>query len=224
MTGRCWMLRLAGTAIGTATLVGVCLVGAWLPARLGYFLNITPSEPVGIYREIGGGAEPAAMVLLKQPHDSASSILKRYLPANIPLIKRIAAMPGDVVETGAYGVRVNRILWPDSAPLTHDQEGRSLRPYPFGTYRVPAGQVWVMSNHPCGLDSRYFGPVLESSVISRLVPVAIWANPDEAAAFDLAYSLCVAAIALLLAATIVKTIYALVIQPCEVKEPVRRFS
>jgi conjugative transfer signal peptidase TraF len=219
------MLRLAGAAIGSATLLGVCLTGAWLPARLGYFLNITPSEPVGIYREIGGGAERGTLVLLKQPHDPASSILnlKSYLPANIPLIKRIAAMPSDVVETSAYGVRVNRILWPDSAPLTHDQEGRSLQPYPFGTYQVPAGQIWVMSNHPRGLDSRYFGPVTESSVISRLVPVATWSNPDTAALLDLTYALGVATIALMLAASIVNTTYARAIQSREVKKQVRRF-
>jgi conjugative transfer signal peptidase TraF len=219
---RCWPLRFAGAAIGSATLVAVCLIGARLPAALGYCLNLTPSEPVGIYRRVAGGAQPNALVLLRQPHDSAAPILERYLPANIPLIKRIAAIPGEVVETSARGVRVNGILWPDSAPLTHDQEGRSLQPYPFGTYRVAAGQLWVMSNHPRGLDSRYFGPVTESSVISPLVPIVTWANPDTAVALDLMYTLCIAVTALVLAATTVKTTYALVIQPREVTQEMRR--
>jgi conjugative transfer signal peptidase TraF len=222
MKRRCWMLRLAGAGIGSATLVAVCLIGARLPAALGYCLNLTPSEPVGIYRRLAGGAERGTLVLLNQPRDSASSFFGRYLPVNIPLIKRIAAIPGDVVNAGARGVRINGILWPASAPLTHDQEGRSLRPYPFGTYRVVAGQLWVMSNHPRGLDSRYFGPVTESSVISRLVPIVTWSNPDTAVAVDLAYALWVAAIALVLAATTVKTTYALVIQPREVKQDMRR--
>ncbi len=226
---RCWPLRFAGAAIGSATLVGVCLIGAWMPAKLGYCLNITPSEPVGIYRQIGGGVERGALVLLNRPHGSAASILGRYLPANIPLIKRIAAIPGDLVEVSTEGVRVNGILWPDSVPLTHDLEGRSLRPYPFGISRVPAGQIWVMSNHPRGLDSRYFGPVTESSVISRLVPIVTWSNRETAAALDLTYALCVAAIALVLPATTVKATYALVVQPREVQprevqEKVRRFS
>ena len=129
--GRCWMLRLAGAAIGSATLVGVCLIGAWLPAELGYCLNITPSEPVGIYREIGGWSGTRGFGVAEAACDSAVFHANRYLPANIPLIKRVAAIAGDVVETSAYGVRVNRILWPDSAPLTHDQEGRSLQPYPI---------------------------------------------------------------------------------------------
>jgi type IV secretory pathway protease TraF len=104
-------------------------------------------------------------------------------------------MPGDVVNASARGVRLDGILWPHSAPLTHDLEGRSLRPYPFGTYRVPAGQLWVMSNHPRGLDSRYFGPVTESSVISPLVPIVTWSNPDTAVVLDLTYALFIAAIA-----------------------------
>jgi type IV secretory pathway protease TraF len=162
------------------------------------------------------------LVLLNQPNDFAASILGRYVPANIPLIKRIAAIPSDVVETSARGVNVNGLPWPDSAPLTHDLEGRSLRPYPFGIYRVPPGQLWVMSNHPRGLDSRYFGPVTESSVISRLVPIATWSNPDTAVALDLTYALCIAAIALVLAATTVKTTYTLVIQPREMKQELRR--
>jgi len=219
---RCWPLRFAGAAIGSAILVAVCLIGARLPAALGYCLNITPSEPVGIYRRVASGVHRNALVLLRQPQDPASSILGRYLPANIPLIKRVAATPGDVVDESMRGVWVNGILWPDSAPLTHDQEGRSLQQYPFGTYRVATGQLWVMSNHPRGLDSRYFGPVMDSSVISRMVPIATWSNPDTAVALDLAYAICIAAIALVLAAATVKATYALVIQPREMKQEMRR--
>jgi hypothetical protein len=92
----------------------------------------------------------------------------------------------------------------------------ALRPYPFGIYRVPTGQLWVMSNHPRGLDSRYFGPVAEASVVTSLVPLVTWSNPDTAVVLDLTYAPCIAAIALVLAATTVKTTYALVIQPREV--------
>lgn len=168
------ILHCAVGLIGGALAAGVCIIGGRLPFTLGYELNITTSEPVGIYRLVGGQAERQALVFLKQPHDSAASVLSRYVPVQLPLIKRVAAIPGDLVETNAFGVRVNKILWPHSVPLAQDEEGRSLRPYPFGVYKVPAGELWVMSNHPRGLDSRYFGPILEAVVISRLVPVATW--------------------------------------------------
>ena len=117
-----------------------------------------------------------------------ASILHRYAPAKIPLIKRVAAIPGDVVQVESIGVRVNGMPWPDSAPLDRDaRKGDALTPYPFGTYRVAAGQLWVMSDHPRGIDSRYFGPVSEDSVISRLVPVITWSNPAASQALVLAY-------------------------------------
>ena len=214
---RCWPLRFAVAAIGSAILAGVCLSGAWMPAKLGYCLNITPSEPVGIYQRVAGGPQRGALVLLNQPRDSAASILGRYLPANIPLIKRIAAISGDVVQAGADGVYVNGRLWPDSVPLTHDQEGRSLRPYLFGVYRVAASRLWVMSNHPRGLDSRYFGPVPASSVISRLAPLATWSSPLLAQTLALVYGLCLAALGLLAAATTINALSKRVIGPRELR-------
>jgi conjugative transfer signal peptidase TraF len=189
-----------------------------LPTALGYCLNLTPSEPVGIYRAVAGGAERGALVWLKQPVGPVAYILHRYAPANIPLIKRVAALPGDIVRVSAHGVRVNGMLWPDSAALAGDAEGRSLRPYPFGTYRVRAQQFWVMSNHPRGIDSRYFGPVQEASVISRVVPVIIWSSPAASQALAFAYVISIAAVAMLLATTSVNKSYALIINPRELRQ------
>lgn len=203
---RQWILRAVVGLIGAAIAAGVCLFGDWLPLKLGYCLNITPSEPVGIYRLVPGGAERGTLVLLKQPHDPAASVLHPYVPVNLPLIKRVAAIRGDVVRVGAHGVHVNGIPWPDSVPLTHDQEGRSLRPYPFGVYRVPADKLWVMSNHPRGLDSRYFGPVPTTSVISLLTPLATWSNPFPAQMLALAYALGLAALGILAAARIMNSL------------------
>ena len=218
------ILHCAVGLIGSALGAGVCIIGGRLPFTLGYELNITPSEPVGIYRLVGGQAERRALVLLKQPHNSAASVLSRYVPVHLPLIKRVAAIPGDLVEVNTSGMRVNGSLWPHSVPLAHDQEGRSLRPYPFGVYRVPAGELWVMSNHPRGLDSRYFGPVSEANVISRLLPVATLSSPVTSQALALGYVLCLMALGILVLATSVNTLRALVIEPRSVKKELRTFS
>jgi len=215
MKRHCWILRIATAVTGCAILIGVSLIGYRLPAALGFCLNLTPSEPVGVYRLVAGGAERGALVWLKQPVGSAASVLHRYAPVNIPLIKRVAATPGDIVQVGTLGVRIDGTLWPDSVPLDRDAEGRSLRPYPFGTYRVRAGQLWVMSEHTRGIDSRYFGPIANTSVISRLVPVIIWSSPAASQALVLAYITFIAAVAVLLAMRTVKNSYALVINPRE---------
>ncbi|HLW69065.1 MAG TPA: conjugative transfer signal peptidase TraF [Candidatus Binataceae bacterium] len=211
------ILRFAVGLIGGAIAMDVCALGGWLPLKVGYCFNITPSEPVGIYELVSGGASRGALVLIDQPHDSAASTLRRYIPAKLPLIKRVAALPGDSVRVESDGIYVNGVPWPDSVPL-HDDEGRALHPYPFGVYRVAAGKVWVLSNHPRGLDSRYFGPVPAASVISRLEPLLTWTSAPLAQWLALAYTLCLAAFGVLAATATINALSAWVIGPCEVRQ------
>jgi conjugative transfer signal peptidase TraF len=217
MKRRCWILRIATAAIGCAVLTGIGLIGYRLPTTLGYCLNLTPSEPVGTYRLVAGGAARGTLVWLKQPTGPRGAVLHRYAPANILLIKRVAAVAGDVVQVEASGIRIGGTLWPDSTPLDRDVEGRSLNAYPFGTYRVHAGQIWVLSQHARGIDSRYFGPVAIGSVISQLVPVIVWSSPSMSQALLCAYIVFIAAIAMLMAMTIVNSSYAWFITPRELR-------
>jgi type IV secretory pathway protease TraF len=57
--------------------------------------------------------------------------------------------------------------------LTRDAAGRSLHPWPFGTYVVEQGVVWVASTYNRGsYDSRYMGPIRISQIRARLR--AVW--------------------------------------------------
>jgi len=215
MKRRCWILRIVTAATGCAMLVGIGLIGYRLPGSLGYCLNLTPSEPAGIYRLVPGGVKRGTLVWLHQPAGPPASVLRRYVPANIPLIKRVAALNGDSVQIEASGVRINGTLWPDSKPLTRDAEGHALYAFPFGIYRIAAGQLWVMSQHPRGIDSRYFGPVAESSVISRLTPVITWSYPAVSQLLVFIYIILIAVTASLLATVIVRISYTLMINPRE---------
>ena len=206
-----WASRAMVGLLGSGVAAGICLFGNWLPTKLGCCLNITPSEPVGFYRRIDGKPVRDALVLFKQPQNRRASVLRLYLPINLPLIKRVAAVPNDVVQIDRSGVRVNGVYWPDSVPLSHDREGRLLTAYPFGAYRVALSELWVMSNNPRGLDSRYFGPVPLSNVISRLVPVATWTSTFVAQMLALTYALGLAAIAVVIATSIVTRLNALTI-------------
>jgi conjugative transfer signal peptidase TraF len=212
------ILRFAVGLIGGAIAMAVCAFGGWFPLELGFCFNITPSEPAGIYELVPGGAGRGALALLEQPRGSAASTLRRYIPAKLPLVKRVAAIPGDMVRIDSDGVYVNGKRWPDSVPLLHDDEGRALNPYPFGVYRVAAGRLWVMSNHPRGLDSRYFGPVPAASVISRLEPLLTWTSAPLAQWLALAYALCLSALGVLAAIATINALSAWVIGPCEVRQ------
>ena len=217
MKKRCWILRIPTAVIGCAVFITAGVIGYRLPTALGFCLNLTPSEPVGIYRLVTGGPERGALVWLKRPTGPRGSVLHRYAPANIPLIKRVASVAGDAVQVEASGSRIGGTLWPDSAPLDRDAGGRSLQHYPFGTYRVRAGQLWVLSQHPSGIDSRYFGPVATSRVISRLVPVIVWSSPSISQALLCAYIVFITAGSMLTAMAIVNSSYAWFITPRELR-------
>ena len=89
-----------------------------------------------------------------------------------PLMKPIAAVPGDYVEVTTNGVRVNGKLIPNSAAHFKDHRGRNLDPWPNGKYIVPTGSLWVISDfNSWSFDSRYFGPIPSCIVQHRLRPL-----------------------------------------------------
>jgi conjugative transfer signal peptidase TraF len=90
------------------------------------------------------------------------------------LIKPVSAWPGDTVTTTPNGVVVNGAIILNSTPNTRDPFGKDLHPYAYGNYKVPAGQLWVVSNYSArSFDSRYFGPIPVTSIRSWLKPVIV---------------------------------------------------
>lgn len=83
------------------------------------------------------------------------------------LIKRVIALPGETVEGRDDKVFIDG--QPLDEPYTH---GLTTSPFPAQT--VPAGHYWMMGdNRPNSRDSRYFGPIDQSSVVGRAF-VKVW--------------------------------------------------
>jgi len=72
-----------------------------------------------------------------------------------------------------------------------------------------------MSNHPRGLDSRYFGPVAEASVASRLKPLLTWSSAPLAQWLGLAYALGFVALGTLAAIATINLLATRLIRPRE---------
>jgi conjugative transfer signal peptidase TraF len=216
------ILRAAAGLTASALAASLCLIGSWLPLRLGYCLNVTSSEPVGFYRRTNARLTRGVLVLLHQPDNAlAAPMLNAYIPPGFALIKRVAAVAGDMVVIDAHGVGINGSRWPSSAPLIQDQQGHLLHSYPFGIYRVPSGELWVMSNHPRGLDSRYFGPVSAASIISPLAPLVTWSSPLVAQLLAIAYAFGLAATAIIIAGILVHRLDAILIRSYPSNQEVR---
>jgi conjugative transfer signal peptidase TraF len=153
---------------------GVCLTTFQLFGVLGLRINTSPSLPMGLYiitRESTANlvefcpAEPFATVAILRRYRSPGACRD----GGAPLVKPIAARPGDVVELSAAGISVDGVLLSNTAPLSKDSEGRPLNPWPFGRYLVTTGTIWVASTyHSRSFDSRYFGPVRTAAIRHRL--------------------------------------------------------
>lgn len=90
-----------------------------------------------------------------------------------PVMKPVAAVPGDVVELTAMGVWVNGQLMPKSRVFDTDSNGRPIDHLPLGWKKTLApGEFFILANYiERSLDSRYYGPVQRADIHGRVRPI-----------------------------------------------------
>ena len=175
-------LVLAGlSACGLAALAWASFVPP-LP-RLIY--NPSDSVAVGWYRVDplghGTGSLPrplsvGSIVLTTLPPDAAALAAQRgYLPARVPLLKRVGAVaPQEVCITGRI-VRIDGV--PSVAVLPADRWSRPLPSWQQCRH-LESGELFLLSvTNPASFDSRYFGSVSTSAVIGIAHPVWLESRP-----------------------------------------------
>ncbi len=175
-------LVLAGLSVcGLAALAWTFLVQP-LP-RLIY--NPSDSVAVGWYRvdPLGNGTDSLprplsvdSIVLTALPPDAAALAAQRgYLPARVPLLKRVGAVaPQEVCITGRV-VRIDGV--PSAAVLPADRWGRPLPSWQQCRHLEPGELFLLSATNPASFDSRYFGPVSASAVIGVAQPVWLETRP-----------------------------------------------
>ena len=166
-------------------LIKVLLAGIVLTILCGWTeiphfrVNLTNSIPRGLYRVTNSAYQRGEFVAARLPPEWAALAIERgWLseggnPSHYPpILKQIAALPGDTVEITDSYVAVNGSLIPNTETKKVDSKGRALPAFERGTFTVQPGQVFlVATNAENSLDSRYMGPVLIADLISTLQPV-----------------------------------------------------
>lgn len=151
--------------------------------HLHWRFNFTSSMPQGIYRLAPAGSpvvrgdyatfrltgpyaalarERGYLEAVPCPADAGEKLARSPVTFNcsVPLVKIVAGLPGDVLEIGQDGIRVNGTLLQESR--TRETDSR-FRPMPESLLRsgpIAEGMALVMSDaNPQGFDGRYFGLV-----------------------------------------------------------------
>lgn len=172
--------RKAGQILSaTAAFAGLLSVAA---TSGGFRINMTPSEPLGLWRIVTLERPPAVgdLVFICPPDNEVMRAARSrgYLRSGLcpsglaPLIKTVIATAGQSVEIGSH-VRVDDVLVASSAIAKADGKGRPLSPFAGGS--VLADTVFLHSSFVGSYDSRYFGPLPVSGVLGLAQEVLTYA-------------------------------------------------
>jgi conjugative transfer signal peptidase TraF len=140
-----------------------------LPLRLVW--NASASVPIGFYlidppRDLRVGD----LVAVMPPKPLADFMVERgYIGRGVPLLKHVAALPGQQVCRTGNAITVDDVRFGDA--LERDRRGRPL-PVWQGCRKVADGDIFLMNVSVAdSLDGRYFGPIAANAVIGQATPL-----------------------------------------------------
>jgi conjugative transfer signal peptidase TraF len=130
--------------------------------------NASASEPIGLYRVDPRALPRRGAMVVAWPPPAARRLAARrnYLPANVPLVKRVAASAGDRVcaKGGSIRVGARRLAVRKSS----DGAGRTM-PRWTGCHRLSQSEYLLLADSPDSFDGRYFGITRRKELVGGAV-------------------------------------------------------
>lgn len=146
-----------------------------MPTRLVW--NASASVPLGLYAIHAVERLEVTQLVLAQPPAPLAAFLADggYVGNGVPLLKRVAALPGQTVCRSGLVVTVDGATW--ATARERDRAGRPL-PRWDGCRTLTEGEVFLLNwDEPGSLDGRYFGPLPSSAIVGRATPV--WTDEER---------------------------------------------
>ncbi len=171
---RCFVAALALGAVA----LGLTILD---PPRPRLLWNASASVPLGLYRvDVGAAPARGALVVIWLPEAARTLAAKRrYLPRNVPAIKRVAALAGARVCAAGDRLAVDGRLV--AGRLAADRLGRPL-PRWSGCRTLGAGELLLLNPaSPASFDGRYFGISRTSEVVGTANPLWTWNGAETGA-------------------------------------------
>jgi conjugative transfer signal peptidase TraF len=136
-----------------------------------YIWNVSESVPIGLYRlQAPEQLFVTELVAVRPPEPLASFLdFNGYLPAGVPMLKRVLALPGQTVCRTGLAITVDGV----EVGEARQRDGRG-RPLPAwrGCLTIAPDEIFLMNwQSAASFDGRYFGPIASSSILGHAVPV-----------------------------------------------------
>lgn len=151
--------------------LGTLLLGASVPSILPTKLvwNASPSVPTGLYVINNTAPSRGDLVFVQLPKwAQIIADQRRYLPSNVPALKRIFALSDDRVCRFGRSIFINNVEVA-TAHLT-DKQLRKM-PHWSGCRTLLDDEVFLLADHPNSFDGRYFGITKMSEIIGVAHPI-----------------------------------------------------
>jgi conjugative transfer signal peptidase TraF len=133
--------------------------------------NASASVPRGLYllRTATPLRRGELVTVVPPPLLARFLAMRGYLPTGVPLLKHIAALPGQTVCRAAHTVTIDG----HAVAFARDRDhlGHSLLAWK-GCRTLRAGEVFLLNiNVPDSFDGRYFGPLPAAAITARAEPL-----------------------------------------------------
>lgn len=173
------MKRLALLACMGIGLMGL-VVPIWLPVQARIVYNPSDSVARGWYRIApavsSNSLHVGSIVLARLPADTATFAAQRgYLPAGLPILKRIGALAPQSVCVREQVVRIDGDAV--ATARLHDGARRPLSAWAQCRSLAETELFLLSDTNSASFDSRYFGPIHASAVLGIARPLWTWAAP-----------------------------------------------
>lgn len=164
--------RSMAAAVAASAVTGLIASMLWQPSPL-LVWNASTSAPIGLYAVASPDEVRSGEMVIAWTPEPARSLAaeRRYLPSNVPLVKRLAAIAGDRV------CAIGEAIWVNGRHVgaRRDVDGQG-RPMPAwtGCHDLSAGEYFLLMESPDSFDGRYFGVTRREDLLGRAV--LLWAR------------------------------------------------
>ena len=157
-------------------LIGVLSIISFAPKLI---WNASASTPIGLYAiSASDGLEATDLVAVAAPEPIATFLADGgYLPRGVPLLKRVAGLPGALVCRSGVFVTVDGVA--AARALARDRAGRPL-PVWTGCRIVGGDELFLVNAARDSLDGRYFGAMPAAGLLGTAHPILTRSHPTAA--------------------------------------------